>query len=84
MQKFANAAVGFVLCGFATAAFADEATGTIDKVDTAGRRLVLTDGSIFLARRHVELFAFTVGEKVNVAYSKRGDEKDILSIRPAP
>jgi hypothetical protein len=75
--------MGLVLCGVITAAHSAEAIGTVKRVDGARRVLILTDGSVFVAHRHVELSAFTVGEKVTVSYAKRGNEMDITSIRPA-
>lgn len=83
MRKIATIATAIVLCAV-TAANAAQAIGEIKKIDSARRVLILTDGSTFMARRHVELFAFTIGEKVTVSYDKHGDEMDITSIRPAP
>jgi Cu/Ag efflux protein CusF len=93
MRKMILSAAAALLLVSATAASADDATGTIQSVDAAKGTITLDNGGIFSlpsAMRGSGIFSlpsamrgdFRVGQKVKVTYTKNGSEMDVTAITP--
>jgi Cu/Ag efflux protein CusF len=83
MRIFVPAIAVAGLLGFASAAFAMDATGTIKALDAGKDMVTLDNGMSYMAPKSVSLSAFKVGEKVTINYDKSGDKMDITSIKSA-
>jgi hypothetical protein len=79
---FVTLAAGAIL-GFATTAFAAEATGTIKTIDMSKHSLTLNNGSTYDVAKDVKLDGLKVGEKVTLTYSQSGKAMDATAIKPA-
>ena len=85
MRPLACALAMVMSFGALSTAGASERTGKIMSIDWDKNTLTLENGSRYVAKnRDVEVFAFTVGEKVTVIYHKRDGKRIVTSIRPAP
>jgi hypothetical protein len=52
----------------ATAAYADDATGTVKTINVVNRMVTLDDGKVYVFTAAVDLTKFKVGDKVKVTY----------------
>jgi hypothetical protein len=66
------------------AAFAEEATGTIESVDSATGMVTLDDGKIFKMPTSIALATFKAGQKVKITFEGQGTPLSASAIALVP
>ncbi len=82
--KIAATAVA-LLTASSLAAWADEATGTIQSMDDAANSVTLYDGNTYILPQGMTTASLKLGESVTIEYSKGGDQSQPVatSVKPA-
>jgi len=84
MKKSLGLALVFTLA-LALPALAEEAKGTVQKLDRKDQSIVLDDGTQLWVVTGAPLNEVRVGDQVNVTYEQKGDKKVIRDLqRPEP
>jgi Cu/Ag efflux protein CusF len=73
-RSLAAALVGSLIAGSALAAAAQTATGVIKTIDPDKKDIVLDSGATYMLPAKFDLKKISVGEKVKVTYTTKGDE----------
>jgi len=83
MRSFTLASAVAVLMATGSIALAEEATGTIEAVDGAGRTIMLDDGVTYQLAEAVDVEALKVGEKVTITYEQADGKITVSALVPA-
>jgi Cu/Ag efflux protein CusF len=67
----------------ATLAFAAEATGTIQAIDTTAGTLTLDNGQVFTLSASVNAADWKVGDRVKLTYDEANGEMSVTAVEPA-
>lgn len=67
----------------ATGAFAADATGAIKAIDAKAMTVTLEDGSVYKLPASVKADSLKVGEKVMIAYDKKGTDNEASAVTAA-
>ncbi len=85
MKKLMIAAgAAALLAASSLAAFADQASGTIQSIDTSAMTVTLDDGNTYMLPQGADTASLKVGEKVQIEFTK-GDNGQLTasSVQPA-
>ncbi len=85
MKKLMIAAgAAALLAASSLAAFADQASGTIQSIDTSAMTVTLDDGNTYMLPQGADTASLQVGEKVQIEFTK-GDNGQLQasSVQPA-
>jgi Cu/Ag efflux protein CusF len=75
MKKVAAVISALAILGAASAASAEEESGTIKRIDAEEGKIVLEDGDKFKVDDDVSLDEFEEGEMVTITYEDEGDSE---------
>jgi hypothetical protein len=68
MKQLLISLAGFAAMSLATAAYADDVTGTIKAINVVNQTVTLDDGKVYVFTANVDLKKVNVGDKVKVTY----------------
>jgi Cu/Ag efflux protein CusF len=68
MKRILGILAAGTMLAVTTAAFADEATGTIKAIEIPTRKVTLEDGKVYTALGRINLQQLKVGDKVKVTF----------------